>query len=220
MTSSPMRTRRRAPFAVAAALLALFAVFGPASPVSAHDQLVSTDPAADAVLTALPSEITLSYSAELLGDGASNVVEVTDAAGTSLVDGTAVVDGVNVTQALTGTASGAISVIWRVVSSDGHPISGEFAFTVDAPATPTSAPTETTASATPEPTMTTMTPPETDEPTTTAPDSEASDSSPLPWIVGVVVVLAVIGVVLYLLVLRPRGRNDGGSTGDRPTTDD
>ncbi|RKT31145.1 hypothetical protein DEU34_3083 [Microbacterium sp. AG1240] len=215
-----MRTRRRAPFAVAAALLALFAVFGPASPVSAHDQLVSTDPAADAVLTALPSEITLSYSAELLGDGASNVVEVTDAAGTSLVDGTAVVDGVNVTQALTGTASGAISVIWRVVSSDGHPISGEFAFTVDAPATPTSAPTETTASATPEPTMTTMTPPETDEPTTTAPDSEASDSSPLPWIVGVVVVLAVIGVVLYLLVLRPRGRNDGGSTGDRPTTDD
>ncbi|WP_240606940.1 copper resistance CopC family protein [Microbacterium sp. Gd 4-13] len=226
MTSSPLRTRRRAPFAVAAALLALFAVFGPASPVSAHDQLVSTDPAADAVLTALPAEITLSFSAELLGDGASNVVEVTDAAGTSLIEGTAVVDGVTVTQALTGTASGAISVIWRVVSSDGHPISGEFAFTVDAPAPPTSAPTETTAPETtapetPEPTMTTMTPPETDEPTTTtAPDSEASASNPLPWIIGVVVVLAVIGVVLYLLVLRPRGRNGGGSTGDRPTTDD
>lgn len=221
VTSSPLRTRRRAPFAVAAALLALFAVFGPASPVSAHDQLVSTDPAADAVLTALPAEITLSFSAELLGDGASNVVEVTDAAGTSLIEGTAVVDGVTVTQALTGTASGAISVIWRVVSSDGHPISGEFAFTVDAPAPPTSAPTETTAPETPEPTMTTMTPPETDEPTTTtAPDSEASASNPLPWIIGVVVVLAVIGVVLYLLVLRPRGRNGGGSTGDRPTTDD
>lgn len=206
---------------MAAAVLALFAVFAPASPVFAHDQLVSTDPAADAVLTALPTEITLSFSAELLGDGGSNVVEVTDAAGTSLIDGAAVVDGVNVTQALTGAASGPIAVIWRVVSSDGHPISGEFAFTVDAPATPTSAPTETSASETPEPTMTTMTPAETSEPTTTtAPDSEASASSPLPWIIGVVIVLAVIGVVLYLLVLRPRGRNGGGSTGDRPTTDD
>lgn len=223
MTSSPTRTRRRTPFAVAALLLALFAVFAPASPVFAHDQLVSTDPAADAVLDAMPAEITLTFSAELLGDGGSNVVEVTDAAGTPLAEGAAAVDGITVTQALSGAASGPVSVLWRVVSSDGHPISGEFAFTVEAPATPTAEPTPTASSASPEPTMTTMTPPPAETGAATAtpsPDSEASASTPLPWIIGIVIVLAVIGVVLYLLVIRPRSRNDASSTGSGAGADD
>jgi copper resistance protein C len=222
VTASLPRTRRRAPFALAAGLLALLAVFAPASPVSAHDQLLSTDPAADAVLAALPAEITLTFSAELLGDGAANELQVTDAAGTALGDGAAVVDGVNVTQALTGPASGPITVLWRVVSSDGHPISGEFAFTVEAPATPTEAPGEPAPSATPEPTMTTMQTPEAtaEASATPAPGTDSASASPLPWIIGIVVVLAVIGVVVYLLVIRPRGRNDGATGGSGPGTDD
>lgn len=222
MTDSLPRTRRRASFALAAGLLALFAVFLPASPVSAHDQLISTDPSADAVLEALPAEITFTFSAELLGDGGANEVQVTDAAGTALTDGPAVVDGVTVTQALTGSASGPIAVLWRVVSSDGHPISGELAFTVEAAESPSAAPTETATPESPEPMMTTMsTPAETAAPSETpAPGDEASAASPLPWIIGVVIVLAVIGVVLYLLVIRPRGRNDGSTTGSGTGTDD
>ena len=41
-------------------------------------------------------------------------------------------------------------LLWKVVSSDGHPISGEFAFTVTPAATPTPEPTES-ATATPTP---------------------------------------------------------------------
>ena len=65
------------------------------------------------------------------------------------------------------------------------------------------------------------TPAETAAPSETpAPGDEASAASPLPWIIGVVIVLAVIGVVLYLLVIRPRGRNDGSTTGSGTGTDD
>ncbi|MFG6477092.1 copper resistance protein CopC [Microbacterium sp. P06] len=222
MTSLLSHTRRRAPWVLAAGLLTVFAVFAPVSAVSAHDQLVSTDPSADAVLDALPSEITLGFSAELLGDGGANVVEVTDAAGTALADGPAVVDGTFVTQALTGAASGPITVLWRVVSSDGHPISGEFAFTVEGAAVPTPEPTETTPSASPEPTMTTMTTPaETPEPSATDdPSSDASAAGPLPWVVGAIVLVAVIAVVLYLLVIRPRSRNGSASAGSGTSTDD
>lgn len=210
--AAPARISRGARFAAAA--LAALALLVPASPASAHDQLISSDPAADAVLEALPGEVTLTFSAELLSDGGGNVVEVTDAAGTALAEGPTVVDGTTVTQALTGDASGPFTVLWRVVSSDGHPISGEFAFTVEGAATPTD------ESASPEPTMTTMTPPEeTAEPSASpAPADEASASNPLPWIIGAVIVLVVIGAVLYLLVIRPRSRREDGSTGTGPTS--
>jgi methionine-rich copper-binding protein CopC len=217
-SAAPTRSSRGVRLAVAA--LAALALLVPAVPASAHDQLISTDPAADAVLEALPPKITLTFSAELLADGGGNVVEVTDSAGTALADGPTVVDGTTVTQALAGEASGPVTVLWRVVSSDGHPISGEFAFTVEGAATPTAEPTETSAS--PEPTMTTMTTPEeTTEPSASpAPADEASAPSPLPWIIGVVILLVVIGLVLYLLVIRPRGRRDDGSTGTGPTSAD
>ena len=68
------------------------------------------------------------------------------------------------TQPLEGTASGVITVLWKVVSSDGHPISGEFSFTATGAPTPT--PTQTAT-----PTVT-PTPTETVEPTPT-PDARA-----------------------------------------------
>ena len=52
-TTPPRSFRRAIAAAVAAVMLSLGAVFV-ASPASAHDELVSTDPAADAVLDALP----------------------------------------------------------------------------------------------------------------------------------------------------------------------
>ena len=53
------------------------------------------------------------------------------------------VEGTVVTQPLSGAASGLVTVLWKVVSSDGHPISGEFGFTVTAPPTPTPTATAT-----------------------------------------------------------------------------
>ncbi|WP_191906774.1 copper resistance CopC family protein [Microbacterium lushaniae] len=192
-------------------LMGLALLWGAASPAAAHDQLVSTDPEAGAELTALPETLTLTFSAELLGADDANQVQVTDAAGTALAEGPAVVAGTTLTQALSGEPSGSIQVVWRVVSSDGHPISGEFAFTVTPPA-PTQTPT-----AAPEPSET-ATPTDSAEPspspTLISSEDGEDGADPLPWIVGAVVLVVVIGVVVYLLVIRPRRAQTGSGTRD------
>ncbi|MEU1973397.1 copper resistance CopC family protein [Microbacterium sp. NPDC019599] len=194
--------------AVAAAVAA--SVFLAASPASAHDELLTTDPAADSTLTALPDALTLAFSGVLATDAGASEVSVTDAAGTQFADGAPVAADTVLTQALSGEASGVVTVLWKVVSSDGHPISGEYTFMVDAPVpTETATPTPIeTATPTPIETATaTPTPPA--EPTTTAsPASPADDAETAdlrPWFIGaLVLLLAVAGAVLYLLVSRAR----------------
>ncbi len=209
MITSSAPHRRTLPAVLAAAALALAALLVPAAPAFAHDELVSSDPSADEVLDALPAQITLTYSADVLASEGATVIQVTDAAGTSLADGAPTVSGTAVTQALAGTASGAVTVVWRVVSSDGHPIDGTFSFTVPAAPTPTETPTPTaTASTTPtpEPTVTvTM---------TAAPTENTAEASPLPWILLAVALVVVIGAVVWILLTRGRaGSSGGGSAG-------
>lgn len=209
MTAHASLPARRSPRqTLAAAWLAfavlLAAVLLPASPAAAHDELVGSDPAAGSAVEALPAALTLTFSADIAPDEGASEIQVTDAAGTALNDGAPVVEGTTLSQALAGTASGEVTVLWKVVSSDGHPISGEFSFTVSAPPAPT--PTETASpTATAEPTPTTeptVTPVEstTPEPTTTEPASSAT-----PWIIGgVVILLLVAAAVAYLIVSRAR----------------
>ncbi len=205
----PEHTTAPRPFArtIAAATAALLLVTGgllAAAPASAHDELVSTDPAADSTVEALPPQLTLTFSGELASDAGATELQVTDAAGESLGDGDPVVEGTSVTQALAGAASGPITVLWKVVSSDGHPISGQYGFTVTAPATPTPTPTGTpapTASATPSDTPSA----EPTETPTVAPEPVDSGSAALPWIIGGLLLLAAVGgAVTYLLVSRAR----------------
>lgn len=183
---------------LAALLIAFGTVLAAASPASAHDELIGSDPAAGGTLDALPAQLTLTFSAEIADDEGASVVEVTDAAGTSLTGGTPTVRDNVLTQPLAGAASGAVKVLWKVVSSDGHPISGEYSFTVEgAPA-----PTETAA---PTPTETTAPTPSA-EPTPTVTSEPVSDegSTALPWIIAGLLALALIGAVVYLLVSRSR----------------
>ena len=205
--TSPRRSLVRLLTAAAAAALLSAGGFIVASPASAHDELVSSDPAADASLEALPAQLTLTFSAEIADDEGASQVQVTDAAGTVHTSGSPAVTDNVLTQPLQGAASGAVTVLWKVVSSDGHPISGEFAFTVTAPVAPT--PTGS-ASATPTPTpdetvAATPTPTPTPTPTT---DETALTSDALPWIIAAIVVLGVAAGVIYLLVSRSRRRRD------------
>jgi len=207
--------RRSLSAVLASLLLALAALFVlPAAPAFAHDELVSTDPPADAVLDALPGQITFTYSADILTEQGTAVVEVTDADGTSLAEGAPVVSGTDVTQTLAGAASGPVTVTWRVVSSDGHPIDGTFSFTVNA-ATPTPTATGSTPTATATPTETATTAPATATPDASATPSETvSTASPLPWILLIVALVIVAGAIVWLFVARGRrGSSGGGSTG-------
>jgi len=185
---------------VAALLVAFAVVLATASPAQAHDELLGSDPAADSSLDALPAQLTLTFSAEIADDEGASVVEVTDAAGTTLTAGAPVVSDNVLTQPLAGEASGAVTVLWKVVSSDGHPISGELSFTVAGSPSPTP-----TASPTPSETATAA-PTETVEPTPTATSVPVSDDAPnaWPWVIAGLLALALVAAVVYLLVSRSR----------------
>ena len=198
-----------APIALAATLLAaLLVLFSPLS-ASAHDALVSSSPAADESVETVPDVLTLTFSAKLIdGEGATEVV-VTDPAGNPVTEGAATVDGAIATQPLSGSGpAGVYHVIWKVVSSDGHPTSGEYSFTVtvgdEGAATdePSAAPTTAapTAEQTAGPAVT----------STPAPDAGDSDGgSAAVWIVSILAVLVVAGVVVWIAMSRRRG---GSST--------
>ncbi|WP_067200647.1 copper resistance CopC family protein [Microbacterium sp. XT11] len=196
-----------APIALAAALLTAFLVlFSPLS-ASAHDALVASSPEADSTVQTLPSELTLTFSNKLIdGEGATEVV-VTDAAGTVVSDGPATVNGAVVTQGLVAEAdAGAYHVVWRIVSSDGHPTSGEFSFAVAA--------STRTGSASPsaEPTATASAPSATSTPTTApAADAPAEGDGVGIWLLAIIGALIVAAVIVVLL----SRRGNRGTTGIR-----
>lgn len=100
-----------------------------ATPASAHDALVASDPAQDAVLTEIPEQLELTFSGEISDLGVQFVVIGPE--DRDVVLGTATVSGSVVTQALTEELmAGDYQATWRVTSSDGHPISGTIDFSI------------------------------------------------------------------------------------------
>ncbi|MEX5632825.1 copper resistance CopC family protein [Parafrankia sp. FMc2] len=125
-------TRRAAEVFSGLLVVAVMLVAGTA-PASAHSQLLSSSPTDGERLSRAPAAVTLHFSADVLTIGA--VVVVADDAGTDWSRGSAVTQGTAVTAALRdGAPDGAYQVRWRVVSADGHPISGLIPFAVGATA--------------------------------------------------------------------------------------
>lgn len=123
----PHRKRRAAVAALALAALAVLAPFAPAA--NAHDQVTFTAPAEAEHLDTAPAEVTMQFTDELIAVGA--LMLVVDGSGKDWADGPMAVDGATVVQPLkTGLPDGTFDVRWRVVSADGHPISGTFPFSV------------------------------------------------------------------------------------------
>ncbi|WP_194419949.1 copper resistance CopC family protein [Microbacterium abyssi] len=201
-------SRSVAPLSLAATLLAAFVLlFAWPQPAAAHDSLVESSPAADSTVETLPGELSLTFSAALIGGDGSTEIVVTDAAGESVTDGPAELDGAMVTQPLVAEAdAGEYHVLWKVVSSDGHPTSGEFGFTVATStlaAEPSAAPTETVAPAPDE----TQAPAPADDP-----DMESGASFSPGWLIGGAVVLVVVAIALFLLLRRRRPRDSESDT--------
>lgn len=130
-TRSETSRGRRSAAPLTAILSGLFVAgaiaFAPSA--SAHDELIDNTPGDDETVSA-PEEVVLTFNAELLEIGAVIEVEGPDGAA---IEGEPVVSGAVATQALQADLpAGEYSVAWRVTSSDGHPISDTFAFTVEA----------------------------------------------------------------------------------------
>ena len=101
-----------------------------AAPASAHDQLISTNPENGAQLDKQPEWLEMKFSGEIQAVGSEVMVK---ADGTAVSAGEHTAEGTTLSVALPDNLKpGAYTVVWRVVSSDGHPISGDFAFTIGA----------------------------------------------------------------------------------------
>lgn len=121
---------------VGLAVLGAVALVGvTAVPAAAHSVLVRTAPGAESTMSAPPAAVELTFNEQpharyfvVHGTGPDGVRR--DAGPIQVVDDT-------VTEPLTGTRpAGRYVVDWRVVSADGHPISGEFGYAVTGSAEP------------------------------------------------------------------------------------
>jgi copper resistance protein C len=119
---------RHATAAAVAALATLFAV-GLAAPAHAHTELDNAVPAAGSNLPTAPGNIQLSFTEPI--DAGLSAVVVRGPDGTNLAEGRARQSGPGLIQPMVAPAeAGRVEVAYRVVSLDGHPVSGSFTFRV------------------------------------------------------------------------------------------
>ena len=124
-----MRTARRTIALLAAGTVTVLSALV-AAPAAAHDELAAVSPEPGAVLETAPEAVELSFTGEILDMG--HEVLVTDSEGRSVGQGPLELEDTRVVQPLedTGAEDETYRVVWRVVSSDGHPIEGTFTYEV------------------------------------------------------------------------------------------
>ena len=189
----PSALRRSVFGALLVGLCALF-VAAP-SAAFAHDELIGSNPASDEILETGPTQIDLRFSANPLeGAGATEIV-VLSPSGSEVQQGDPILDRNGVIQELSGADErGTYTVVWRIVSSDGHPISGELMFSVGETSEPAELPTAGDA-------------------TGGGTDGSNSDAGGADltaiWIIAGIVVIGLGGALVAVLMVRARGRNDG-----------
>ncbi len=199
-----LRSVMRRLVVVTAAAAAVVLVAAPAA--QAHDSLLASTPTAGEGLTTLPAEVRLTFGAEPRAQFAA--VQVTGPDGRRYDAGAPTVDEVTLVQPLaTGGPAGAYTVDWRVVSGDGHAISGQFGFlTTQGSATATPTPAATPTASTPPPT-TAPAPAAAGSPAlVTVADDEVRDTGGhTDVVIGIVVaVIVVIGGVVGVTLRRRR----------------
>ena len=110
--------------------LALF-LFGIQN-ANAHAQVTSSVPAKNQTVSVLPSLVWIEFDGDLLsfGDKQIDRLTVTNAKKVRVDIGGPIVGGARISTKLkAGLPSGKYLVSYRVVSEDGHPVSGSYSFT-------------------------------------------------------------------------------------------
>jgi len=204
----------------------LLAGLGPA-PAQAHNYIVSTNPAADSTVTEQPGTISITTNDALLvvEGGQADVLQVSGPGG-YYGDGCTTVDGPSASMSTQLGEPGLYTVVWQVVSTDGHPVSGQFSFTWQ----PSEGQELATASAEPpvcgqavpdgspdspsSPPATQTATPGTGDATTAAPAPDAAADAAAATAVGVIVGIAcalavlVIAALIVVVIVRRRSARD------------
>ena len=96
--------------------------------MSAHAQLIGSNPTAGAILDKLPATIDLFFSEPITRAGRGISVYAPD--GRLASNGPAMADGSRLSVQLSGDTDGSYEVIWTVIAADTHPSRGAFIFSV------------------------------------------------------------------------------------------
>lgn len=210
----PARTLRTVPHSRNLALLGLALLatmllsLAGALPASAHSTLISATPEDGATLDEPPEAVVLTFNEDVTDLGSDIVV--TGPNGDEATAGETTIDGPEISRPLADDLpAGEYTITWRAVSADGHPISGEFTFTLTEAAgagqdgttgeqsqTATSSPTEDAPSGTDA---------GADSSADNGASSDAGDTADDGTSAGqvalfVVIALAVIGFIITLII--------------------
>lgn len=173
---------------VAVAVLTTAALLGTANPAVAHNQLVGSDPEDGAQRDTGPRQVRLTFDEPVRpGYDAVSVIGPNGeqwAAGPARVEDSSVIAPVREL----GPA-GTYAVGFRILSNDGHPVTGKVTFTLTSPGGGTPAPPLAGA----------------DDRSPQQQDQPAGGMPVWPWVVGAIVVVG-IGLALALRLGRPSNR--------------
>ncbi|MDX3657815.1 copper resistance protein CopC [Streptomyces sp. ID05-26A] len=164
--------------ALIAFLFAGAAVLATAAPAAAHNALIGSDPKDKTSLEVGPSSVTLTFDQDVQGGQGINAISVTDSSGGHYeVAGDPTIKDTAVSQKVDALGkAGEYKIGYRILSADGHPVSGELTFTLTKDGTGSPRQVETNNLA----------------------DQQQSDGLPIwVWIVGAVVLLG--GGVFFAL---------------------
>jgi methionine-rich copper-binding protein CopC len=117
---------------VAAFLLVLLASSIQSPIAQAHTKLVSGSPAAGAVVDLWPTTVVLEFDEQLqnIGSEKANFVVINNAVGDQVSEADEVIEGNTISVTLSpNEIKGPVLIFYHVVSTDGHPIEGEYKFT-------------------------------------------------------------------------------------------
>lgn len=112
-------------------LLAGLALLGLATPAFAHNTLLGSDPGDRATVQRSPTTIKLTYDEPVQEGKGFNTIKLTGPNGTTWRTGAVKVDSTVVSSSVGPLGpAGDYRIAWRIVSADGHPVSGELTFTL------------------------------------------------------------------------------------------
>lgn len=112
-------------------VLAGLGLFALAAPASAHNSLISSNPADEVSMETGPETVVLTFDQPVQDGEGLNSVAVTGPDGTEWQAGPATVDSNVVAMPVRELGpKGVYTIGYRIVSADGHPVSGKLTFTL------------------------------------------------------------------------------------------
>ncbi|WP_291382472.1 copper resistance CopC family protein [Demequina sp.] len=170
-----------------------------AAPASAHTSLIDVQPV-EGDTVGKGTSVTLTFSDDLLGLGTE--MTVTDAIGDSVPLQVRRPGPASVEATLPALAAGPVTVSWRVVAGDGHPIEGTLNYVAEA--SETSPPDASMASASASPDQVSATASMSPAPATPPPADDAGSDRGVNWAVWIAVAVAILATTAVATLTKRR----------------